>query len=672
MPNVQDGFDNDEPIHLPSWGDGPNERFGNSSSLMTKMRRPRLWTCITTGLIVLAGNSFAQTTSDPAELKTMTMDQLTNLDVTLVSRRPTKLSQSPSAIQVLTGEEIKRSGATNLPDALRLLPNVEVQQINSYAWVVSTRGFDALFSNKLLVMIDGRTVYSPLDAGVFWDAQSVLLEDVDRIEVISGPGGTLWGANAVNGVINIITRDTKDTAGTYVSTGGGSFVHSFAAGRYGGSVGRSLSYRVYGQRWNRDGSRTPSGAVGFSAWNLTQTGFRMDYHREGADTLELQGEAYAGTEHTSETADSILNGQYLLGRWTRTLSEYSDFKLQVYFDRTGRRDVPSTITDRMNTYDLDFQHRFQVRGRNGILWGVGYRLMRDDSPTNTTFVGFVPQHRNMQLFSSFVQDETTLMSERLTLTLGTKLEHNDFSEFELQPSARLAWTPTDRQTIWAAVSRAVRSPSRIDVDYHIPVTAPYFIGGGPNFDSEKVVAYEAGYRIQSTQTISFSLASFYNAYRDVYNVEPASPQAVFPYTIQNGINGQSWGAEFSALYQPLNWSRIRGGYTYFHKDLWVKPGHVTTSAVLASLGNDPTHQFVMQSMTDLPWQVQADATARFVDTLSSPTIPRYFTVDIQVSRQFRGLELSAVGRNLMDHQHPEFDPSQQIPRSVYGKVSWRQ
>jgi iron complex outermembrane receptor protein len=581
------------------------------------------------------------------------------------------LSQSPSAIQVLTGEEIKRSGVTTLPDALRLLPNVEVHQINSYAWVVSTRGFDALFSNKLLVMIDGRTVYTPLDAGVFWDAQNVLLEDVDRIEVISGPGGSLWGANAVNGVINIITRNTKDTTGSYASAGGGTFLQDFAAGRYGGKVGSNLSYRVYGQRSNRNASRTPAGTFGFNAWNLTETGFRADYHPAGTNTFEVQGNTYVGTEHTSATADSILNGQNLLGRWTRTLSEDSDFNLQLYFDRTGRRDAPSTITDRLNTYDLDFQHRFRIGGRNGILWGLGYRLMRDDTPSNTTFVGFVPQLRDMQLFSSFVQDEMMLLPGQLTLTLGTKLEHNDFSEFELQPSGRLAWTPTARQTIWGAVSRAVRSPSRIDVDYHIPVTPPYFISGGPNFDSEKVAAYEAGYRVEPVQKVSLSLASFYNAYRDIYNVEPESPAAMFPYTIQNGLNGQSWGAELSAMYQPVTWSRLRGGYTYFHKDLWVKPGHVTTAAVVASLGNDPEHQFVMQSMTDLPWHVQADVTARFVDTLASPTIPRYFTADIQLSRPFKGLELSVVGQNLMDKQHAEFDPSQQIPRSIYGKVSWR-
>jgi iron complex outermembrane recepter protein len=622
-------------------------------------------------LAVCVSTSFAQTSSDPAVLKNMSMQDLMNIEVTLVSKAPERLSASPSAIQVLTGEDIKRSGVTNIADALRLLPNVEVQQINSYAWVVSTRGFDALFANKLLVMIDGRSVYTPLDAGVFWDAQNVLLEDVERIEVVSGPGGTLWGANAVNGVINIVTRNSKDTTGAYASISGGSFLKASSGARYGNKIGDNLSYRIYGQYFNRNSTRTPTGGDGMNEWDMAEGGFRMDYRSAGKDALMLQGNGYNGTEHNSPTGDSTLNGQNLLGRWTRTSSRDSDFSLQVYFDRTGRRDIPSTITDRLSTYDIDFQDRFPMGKRHELLWGAGYRLMSNDTPTSTTFVGFVPQHRNMQLFSSFVQDEITLIPRKLKVSVGTKLEHNDFSGFEVQPSVRVAWTPTERQTIWAALSRAVRSPSRVDVDYHIPVTPPYAIGGGPDFGSEKVVAYEAGYRVQPLQKVSISVATFYNAYRDIYNVESANPPVLFPYTIQNGINGQSFGAELSAAYQPANWLRLRGGYTAFHKDLWVKPGHVTTAAVLASLGNDPEHQFVLQSMTDLPWHLQANGTFRHVSSLPNPAVSSYFTADVQLSRQFNSLEVSLVGRNLLESRHPEYNPPQQVPRSVYGQIAWR-
>jgi iron complex outermembrane recepter protein len=607
----------------------------------------------------------------PGALKKLSVEELMDLEVTLVSKRPEKLSEAASAIQVITGEEIKRSGAMNLADALRLASNLEVQQINSYAWVVSTRGFDALFANKLLVMIDGRSVYTPLDAGVFWDAQNVLLEDIDRIEVVSGPGGTLWGANAVNGVINIITKKAKDTQGLYVSGAGGSFLQDFGAARYGGTVGTNLSYRIYAQRFDRNSTLRPSGGDGMNAWNMAQGGFRIDYDSSEANTLTLQGDSYSGTEYNTSPGNSTLDGQDVLGRWTHTFSEASDARLQFYFDRTWRRDVPSTVSDELHTYDFDFQHRFPLSKRQSVVWGTGYRLMRDHAQTSTPFVGFLPPHRNMQLFSTFVQDEITLVPDRLKFTIGTKLEHNDFSGFELQPSGRLAWTPNKRQTIWGAISRAVRSPSRIDSDYYIPKTPPFAIAGGPNFDSEKLVAYELGYRVQPIRKLSLSIATFYNAYDELYSVEQANRPAPFPYTIQNGAAGQSWGTELSGTYQPTGWWHLRGGYTYFHKDLWSRPGHNVTVAVLASLGNDPSHQFSLQSIMDLPAHFQFDVTAGYVDTLPDPRIPRYFTSSARLAWQFKNLEFSVVGQNLWDNRHPEFYTAQEIPRSIYGKVTLR-
>ena len=398
----------------------------------------------------------------------------------------------------------------------------------------------------------------------------------------------------------------------------------------------------------------------------------MDYYPSGVNTLTLQGDVYSGTEYnTTNSTDSTLEGENMLGRWTHAFSEESDLSVQLYVDRTWRRDIPSTISDELLTYDFDFQHRFPMGERQSILWGAGYRLMQDDTPSSTPFVGFVPQHRNMQLFSAFVQDEITVVRNRLKLTIGTKLEHNDFSGFEVQPSARLAWTPTERQTIWGAISRAVRSPSRIDSDYHIPKTPPYAIAGGPNFDSEKVIAYELGYRVQPIQKLSVSLAAFYNDYDDLYSVEQANPPAPLPYTIQNGTDGQSWGAELSGTYQPTEWWRLRGGYTYFHKDLWSKPGHNVTGAVLAGLGNDPQHQFLLQSMMDLPAHFQFDLTTRYVDTLPDPHIPSYLTFDVRLAWQFKNLELSVVGQNLWDNRHPEFSSAQEIPRSIYGRMTWR-
>jgi iron complex outermembrane receptor protein len=650
--------------------------MGHPSETLFSYRASRL-TWLVAAIFCLVGLSvraFPQSEgaiTDSSSLKKLSLEELMNIEVTSVSKSPEKLFEAASAIQVITGEDINRSGATNVADALRLAPNLEVQQIASHAWAVSARGFDAVFANKLLVLIDGRSVYTPLDAGVFWDAQNVLLADLNQIEVVSGPGATLWGSNAVNGVINITTKSAKDTQGLYVSGGGGSFLQDFVALRYGDSVGTNFFYRVYVERFDRESTLLSNGSDGINSWDLTQGGFRMDYYPTTANTLTLQGDFYSGTEYNVSSGHSALDGENVLGRWTHTFSEESDLKLQLYFDRTWRHDIPSTITDDLVTYDFDFQHRFPIGEWQSILWGAGYRLMLDDTPPGTVIAGFVPQKRTMQLISAFVQDEITLVRDRLKLTIGTKLEHNDFSGFEVQPSVRLAWTPTEWQTIWGAVSRAVRSPSRIDVDYHIPTTPPYAIAGGPNFDSEKVIAYELGYRIQPIQKLSLSLAGYYNDYDDIYSVELANPPAPLPYTIQNGVDGQSWGAELSGTYQSTKWWRLRGGYTYFHKDLWNKPGHSSTSASFAALGNDPEHQFVLQSMMDLPAHFQLDVTARYVAELPNYQVPSYFTADVRIAWQYKRFEVALVGQNLFDNQHPEFTSAQEIPRSIFGKVTWR-
>jgi iron complex outermembrane receptor protein len=640
-------------------------------SLTPRGRRAGALAAIGIGALLLsADDAGAQTAAPPdrtAALKRMSLGELFDLEVTTVSKRPEKLTETASAIQVITAEDIRRSGATSLTEALRLVSNLRVAQINGYAWVVSARGFSGSFTNKLLVMIDGRTVYTPLFAGVLWDVQQVVLEDIERIEVVSGPGGTLWGANAVNGVINVITKGAKDTQGVYVSGSGGSLLQHSSTARYGGAVGANLLFRVYGQRSDRQGTFS-DGKASASAWDITQAGFRLDWQPSAANTVTLQGDLYGGTEQTTPL-ESSLNGQNVLGRWTRTLSQDSDVTVQLYVDRTWRRDVPSTITDELITSDVDVQHRFPLGGRHSIVWGGGYRRMQDDTPTSTTFVGFLPQRRTMNLFSGFAQDEVTLVPARLKLTVGSKLERNSFSGIEVQPSARLAWTPREQHTIWSAVSRAVRSPSRIDVDYHIPAVAITIgtlgVNGGPTFRSETVVAYELGYRVQPTATSSVSLATFYNAYDHLYSVE--SVRGTPTYQIENGTRGQSWGVELSDTYQPVAWWRLRGGYTYFHKDLWEKPGHRFDSS---SLGNDPAHQVVLQSIFDLPAHTQLDLVTRYSDALPAPRQPGYASVDLRIAWQVRHWELAVVGQNLTDDRHAEFG-TQEIPRSVYGKMTAR-
>ena len=627
--------------------------------------------------LVLSGENAAlgQTATDAssntnvvAAYKAMSLRQLMDIEVTSVAKHPEKWLVTPSAIEVVTHDEIERSGASSLPEALRLSPNLQVAQVNSHDWAISARGFNNTTANKLLVMIDGRTIYTPLYAGVFWDAQSVLLEDVDRIEVVSGPGGTLWGANAVNGVINITTKSARDTQGTYVSGGGGSWLQDFGAVRYGGSVGSNLFYRVYGQRSDRDSAVNPNGSDGTNAWDMTQGGFRMDYYPSEVNTLTLQGDVYDGSEEQPGQSEVKLDGENILGRWTRTFSEDSDLNVQMYFDRTWR-DAPGTFAEDLKTYDFDFQDRFPLGERQGITWGAGYRFM-PDHVRNSAALAFLPPDRDMPLYSGFLQDEIALVPDRLKLTLGTKLEHNDFSGFEVQPSARLAWTPDERQTVWAAVSRAVRSPSRIDSDFYIPGTPPYLLAGGTNFDSEKLIAYELGYRMKPLDRLSCSVSAFYNFYDDLRSIDVLSSGQ---FVLGNHFRGETWGAEASVNYEATTWWRLRAGYDFLHKQLWP-----TTSSAIPSAreGDDPNNQIMVQSSVDLPAHFQIDFTARYVDSLPSPAVPSYLSFDARLAWQYKNLEIAIVGQNLADDQHAEFRgsataPAQEIPRSVFGKVTLR-
>lgn len=599
-------------------------------------------------------------------LKRMSLDELMDIEVTSVSKRAEKLTEVASAIQVITGEDIHRSAATSLPEALRLAPNLQVAQLNSYSWVVGARGFNGNFANKLLVMIDGRSVYTPLFAGVLWDVQNTMLEDVERIEVVSGPGGSLWGANAVNGVINVISKSARDTQGGYVTAAAGSALEAGGAVRYGGRIGENIYFRVYGQYSSRDNTTLANGQDAMDAWHIGQGGFRLDYAPPTANLVTIQGDLYRGTEHTTPI-DSKVRGENLLGRWTRTLAPDSVLTLQTYYDHTWRRDVPSTITDELTTLDIDLQHGLPLGSRHNFLWGIDVRLMWDEAVTSTALVGLLPPQRDMELYSGFLQDEIVLVPDRLKLTLGTKLEHNDFSGVEIQPSMRLAWTPTDKQTIWGALSRAVRTPSRFDTDYHLPKAPPFFINGGPDFVSEKMISTELGYRFQPRSDLALSLATFYSRYGDIYNVQTAT----FPFTIENGAEGHSWGVELSGTWQPSERWRLRGGYNHFSKRLRSKPGHVATSAVLASQGDDPADQLSLQSILELRPGLQFDVTARYVSALPDPYVPAYLTFDVRLAWLVHQWEWSVVGQNLGDRRHVEFGSYQEISRSVYGKLTWR-
>ena len=570
--------------------------------------------CCCLGLFAARAFSQAAPPPPPSVLKNLTFDQLMDIDVTSVSKRPERLFETASAIQVITAEDIRRSGATSIPEALRLATNLEVGQIDARQWAITARGFNNVFADKMLVLIDGRSVYTPLYAGVYWDVQDTLLEDLDRIEVISGPGATQWGANAVNGVINITTKSAKDTQGGLVLGGVGTELRDSVGVRYGGRLAPGVYYRIYGKYSDRDDSVRTNGRMSNDAWRTLQGGFRVDWDAVDRNAFTLQGDFYNGSMDQPGRNNIRVNGMNLLGRWTRTLGANSDLKLQVYFDRTHRR-IPGSFTQDLNTTDLDFQHRFPLGTAHDLVWGLGYRVVADDI-VNTPANAFLPPRVTRQLFNAFAQDEITLSKDRLALTLGSKIEHDDYTEFELEPSARMSWTPDKQQTIWAAVSRAVRTPSRIDRDLFSPATPPYRIAGGSQVVPEKLIAYELGYRVQLDPSFVVSLATYVNHYDDLRSLEPLSPPLAFPVAASSGFRGRSVGAELTAEWRITSAWRVRGGYTEMRVHSERQPGTVDRGT-RDGIARDPNHQLRLRSQWDLSAKWECDAEFRYVSAIAN-------------------------------------------------------
>ena len=608
----------------------------------------------------------------PNVLKNLTLDQLMDIDVTSVSKRPERLFDTASAIQVITAEDIRRSGATSIPEALRLAPNLEVGQIDARQWAITARGFNNVFADKMLVLIDGRSVYTPLYAGVYWDVQDTLLEDLDRVEVISGPGATQWGANAVNGVISITTKSAKDTQGGLLLAGAGTELRGSAGARYGGQLAPGIYYRIYGKYSDRGDSVRPNGGMSNDAWRTTQGGFRVDWDAATGNAFTVQGDLYNGSMDQPGPANIRASGMNLLGRWTRTLAENSDLKLQLYFDRTYRR-IPGSFTQSLNTTDLDFQHRLPLGTTHDLVWGLGYRIVADDI-VNTPANAFLPPRVTRQLFNAFAQDEITLSKDRLALTLGSKIEHDDYTEFELEPSARMSWTPDKQQTIWAAVSRAVRTPSRIDRDLFSPATPPYRIAGGSQVVPEKLIAYELGYRVQLDPSFVVSLATYVNHYDDLRSLEPLSPPLAFPVAASSGFRGRSVGAELTAEWRITSAWRVRGGYTEMRVHSERQPGTVDRGT-RDGIARDPNHQLRLRSQWDLSAKWECDAEFRYVSAIANQAVPGYSEADLRVGWNLSSMwEISVVGQNLLHSHHPEFNAAgsrREIERSVYTKASWR-
>jgi iron complex outermembrane receptor protein len=593
--------------------------------------------------------------SIPQDLKRLSIEELAQIDVTSVSRRPERLSETAAAVSVINSAEIFRSGITSLAEVIRLADGVDVARVNSSTWASSLRGFTTNPANKLLVLMDGRSVYSPLTSGTFWDAQDTLLTDVDRVEVLRGPGGAVWGANAVNGVINVITKDAASTIGDYVSVAAGSDEHFYGAVRHGGHVGEG-AYRVYG-KYRKRGAQvfTSTGQSAGDAVQLGQTGFRLDSGKRGPATWFLEGDAYRGTNGFSDRADGDIAGGNILGRWTRAFSGSTAFQAQVYYDGTYRK-VPLQFTEKRHTVDLDLQQRLMLGPRQNLLFGGGARVSRGTDVGTAGFF-FDPQARTHTLFNLMAQDEIALKPNSLYLTLGSKFERNDFTGFEMQPTIRARWTPDTRQTAWAAISRAVRLPTRLDTDLRLIdiATRRVILTGSENFRAEEVVAYEAGYRVRPFSLLSLDVAGFSNRYDNLRSTELTfAPLPLI--VLDNMLNARTSGVEVAGTLQPVTAVRVHGSYAYLHKVLSFDPGSrdVYHGAVE---GDDPSHLLSLRSSVDLPGHLAFDAFFRRTGVRPDPVVPAYSELDLRLGWGPRpGWDLSLVGQNLLHAHHSEFLP----------------
>jgi iron complex outermembrane receptor protein len=604
-------------------------------------------------------------------LKKLSIEQLMNLQVTSVSKRPERLAQTASAIEVITGEDIRRSGASSLPEALRLASNLQVAQVDSRQWAISARGFNGTTTNKLLVLIDGRTVYTPLYSGVFWDVQQVPLADIDRIEVISGPGATLWGSNAVNGVINVIMKHAKDTEGLLVSGGGGTQPRGVGTVRYSGALGSDVRYRVYGTGFAREASALPSGLEAGDRWHLEQGGFRMGWDASGVNHLTLQSDLYDGRMKQLNAGDVGVSGGNVIAKWAHTVSERSHVAAQLYYDRTNRT-IPNLFGENLDIYDIDLEHQARLGTRHDVIWGLGYRLM-NDRVANSPAIAFLPAHVTRQWFTGFVQDEITVVSDRLRVALGSKVEHNDYTGFEIEPSGRLSWQLSQSGLLWTAVSRALRTPSRIDREFFFPGQPPYFFVGNAGFHSEEELAYELGYRHQ-VGVLAVSVAIFYSRYYGLRSLEQMNPPAPVPSYIGNGQDGESYGAELTADYWLTNTWRLRAGYTELRVHIWPKRGS-TDMTRGSGESQTPDRQFFLHSSLDLPAHVRLDGGFRAIGGIANAQVPSYAELNANLTWQpTASVGLSVVGQNLFHDRHAEFQAPLQrreIERSVYGLVEWR-
>jgi iron complex outermembrane recepter protein len=673
----------------------------------------RIADCLVACLLISAPATWAEESARPApataDLSQLPLEDLMNIEVTSVSKKAERVSDSAAAVYVVTQEDIRRSGATSIADALRMVPGMHVASVNSHMWAISSRGFNDRFANKLLVLIDGRSVYTPLFSGTWWDVQDTALEDIDRIEVIRGPGATMWGANAVNGVINIITKRAADAQGLMLTSDAGSGSRITGALRYGGVMGTNGHFRVYTKYLDRRDFLDASGDNADDSWNQSRTGFRVDRDISDTDSLTVHGDVYNGSGFQRIRGNSYVapfeapvidNYQYagsnVLARWTRTRSESSETALQVYYDRTDRQDIQHT--EARNTWDLDFQRRFSPSTRRDVTWGLGYRLTWDDT-ANTAYATFDPSSKADHLLNAFVQEDLTLVEKKLRLTLGSKIEHNDYTGYEVQPNARLLWSPDEHHTLWTAVSRAVRTPTRGE-EYStlvlkiltpgsvtLPPGTPDWpievdFTNNPNLDSEKLTAYEMGYRFQPRNDLSFDLSAYYNFYRDIRTVEPGNPYAVMtpvphlvvPYKWGNLATARTHGVELAANWELSRSWKLALGYSWLNMHMDQDPSS-HDPYIKNYGGNSPTDMLNLRSYVNLQNNLSLDTMAYYVNSVPAHSVPSYVRLDMRIGWKPRpDWDLSLIAQNMFDSSHPEFGGTlseipMQVPQTMYLKLT---
>lgn len=619
---------------------------------------------------LFGGRSHAQTAED---LRHMSIDQLADIDVSSVTKTSETIADAPAAIYVITHEDIVRSGATTIPEILRLAPNLQVAQTSASKYVITARGLSGSnaaqnFPNKLLVLIDGRSVYTPLYSGVYWDMQDVLPRDIARIEVISGPGATLWGANAVNGVINIITRSSGDTQGGLMVASAGDYQGGIGL-RYGGRISENLTYRVYAKAYGYRDTLTSTGTRAHDNWTKPQGGFRFDWAPTLADTLTLQGDAYKGADAQPGQPDEDIEGRNILARWTHAGSGGSSIQVQAYYDRTARG-TEQGGRFWLDTYDFDLQHQFNLGSRNALVWGGGARFSRY-TILGAAALQFAPASRTLKLANVFVQDSITL-TPALKAVVGLKLEDDPYSGATLLPSARLSWKPAEGVLLWAAASRAIRSPTPFDRDVVETVGSQVFLKGDADFQPERLTAYEAGLRVQPTPRASISISAFYNVYDGLRTIEP-TPATFLPLRWGNRMGGHTYGLEAWGSYQAASWWKLSAGFNLLSEHLKFKPG-ASRILGLAQAGSDPKHQASVRSSMNLGHGFTLDGDLRYVGARPDPFVPHYVELNARLGWNItERVQLSLSAFNLLHDRHQEFTApeSNAVPRSFLADLQWR-